>query len=480
MKKMKRTAYTFLLLIICISSCNKWLDVKPDDRTTEDQLLSNPQGFADIMNGFYIRNGMNDLYGADLTMVHMDILAQLYLVNSQNQLYAFGNYSYTDANAMNFITNTWGQLYIQIANINKFIQSLEKYGNRLQENVRGRYLGEAYGLRAFYYFDLVRMFTPKYNSADSVNKLIPYYDKISAEIRPFTPTNEIMRHILDDLQNAEGLLLKYDEAVNQARVSAETTGPDNSRTKRNYFMNYYAARALKARAYLWMGNYATALEEAKFLISVQSKFRWIQSADLTTVATCNKIFSTELIFAVENPKLNEVFNERFSPALFDANLLAPNTSGTFINNTVFEGTPTDYRSQYSWKVGGRPFPTFFKYQDLSSEGLAANRTVPLIRMGEMYLIAAECETDLPTAIGYLNELRSHRNIAALSTSSTAAQLTQTILKEYRKELYGEGQLFFYFKRTGATSITAAKNNGSMLINAANYTFPVPFSETDPR
>ncbi|MBO9631636.1 MAG: RagB/SusD family nutrient uptake outer membrane protein [Chitinophagaceae bacterium] len=477
---MKRITYISLLVAICISSCGKWLDVKPEDRTIEDQLLATPQGFADIMNGFYIRNGMNDLYGSDITMVHLDILAQLYLVNSQNKLYALSNYNYADANARDFISNTWGQLYIQIANVNKFIQSLGIYGNRLPENLKGRYLGEAYGLRAFYYLDLVRMFTPKYTSTDSLNKLIPYYDKITADIRPYTPTNEIMHHILDDLQQAEALLLKYDEAVGQARVSAETSGPDNSRTKRNYFMNYYAVKALKARAYLWMGNNAKALEEAKFMIAAQSKFRWILPADLTTAATCNKIFSTELIFAVENPKLNEVFNERFSPTLFDANLLAPNTSGTFINTTVFEGTPTDYRSQYSWKVGGRPFPTFFKYQDVSSDGLAANRTVPLIRMGEMYLIAAECEPDLPSAIGYLNELRGHRNIAGISSSSTAVQLTQAILKEYRKELYGEGQLFFFYKRTGATAITAARNNGAMVMTAANYTFPVPFSETDPR
>ncbi|NML23028.1 RagB/SusD family nutrient uptake outer membrane protein [Pseudoflavitalea sp. G-6-1-2] len=477
---MKYITYTLLFICFLMASCSKWLDVKPEDRTTEDQLLSTPQGFADVANGFYIRNGSNELYGRNLTMTTMDILAQLYLVSSQNKEYAIANFNYADGNARDFISNTWGALYTQIANVNKFIQSLDQYGNRISETLKGRYLGEAYGLRAFYYLDLVRMFTPKYTSPDSVNKVIPYYDKITPDIRSYTATNDIMQQILNDLKTAEELLLKNDAAVSQSRVSAETTGPDNSRTKRNYFMNYYAVRALKARAYLWMGKTADALEEAKFLISVQPKFRWILPADLSTPSTCNKIFSTELIFAVENPILNDVFNAKFSPTLFDADILAPNISGTFINNTVFEGSPLDYRSQYSWKVAGRPFPTFFKYQDLPSSGLAANRTVPLIRMGEMYLIAAECEPDLPSAIGYLNELKGHRNTNPLSPSSTTAQLTQAILKEYRKEFYGEGQLFFFYKRTGATSIIAAKNNGSMAINAANYTFPVPFSETDPR
>jgi hypothetical protein len=481
MIKMKKELYICSLVfgLLFLAGCNKWLDVKPEDKFIEEQLYSNPQGFADAINGFYIKNGDNGMYGGTLTMTTMDVLAQLYAVSSGNAYYPTSVYSYGDKDVKSGIDKIWTNMYLNIASANKYIQSLDTYGSILDAKTRARYQGEAYGLRAFYYFDLVRMFTKTYTTADSTRKYLPYYDKLGKDISDFKPTSFVMQKILEDLSMAEQLLLENDPAVSQSMVSRPTEGVPG-RNSRNYQMNYYAVRALKARVYLWKGDKASALREAKFLISNQSKFPWVTVKDLNVPATCNKIFSTEVIFAVENPKLNDLFNTVFSPTIFDTYILAGNSSGTFINKTIFENLPTDYRSQYSWKVAGKPYPTFFKYQDVSSDILPANRTVPLIRMGEMYLIAAECEPGLTEALGYLNELRIHRNTAALPSSTSQSQLIANILKEYRREFYGEGQLFFYYKRTLANSIVAAATNASLVINPDNYIFPIPLSETSPR
>lgn len=479
-KEIYQHGILFLLLIV-FSGCNKWLDVKPEDKFIEEQLYSNPQGFADALNSFYIKNGNESSYGGDLTMITMDVLAQLYAVNSlntQNNVNLFSTYNYGDVEARKKIDGIWTATYVNIANANKFLESLGTYGSRLDPKMRDLYEGEVYGLRAFYYFDLMRMFTKTYTSLDSLSKTLPYYDKVGKEISEFQPNNFMMQKVLEDLNKAEQLLLKNDPAVTQNRVSLTTTS--TGRTSRNYRMNYYAVRALKARVYLWKGDKMAALKEAKFLIDNQSKFPWIAITDLNNPAATNKIFSTELILAVENPKLNDLFNRVFNPTLFDDRILAGNTSGTFVKNTVFEGVEGDYRYQFIWKVAGKTYPTFFKYQDVPTETYAANRTVPLIRMSEMYLIAAECETDLPAAIGYLNQLRIHRNQAAVASTTTSTQLSTHILKEYRREFYGEGQLFFYYKRTKASSIVAALTNSNMSIPANNYVFPIPLSETDPR
>lgn len=187
-----------------------------------------------------------------------------------------------------------------------------------------------------------------------------------------------------------------------------------------------------------------------------------------------------MIFGVENPKLNDLFDEVFNPTLSDGDILAPNTTGAFINTTVFEGVATDYRNQFVWKVAGRPYPTSFKYQDGGNTSYNFNRTVPLIKMGEMYLIAAECEPDNTTALTYLNLLRTKRNLAALPATTTPSALVTAIMKEYRKEFLGEGQLFYYYKRTQTASIINGGSNTAQSLTTANYTFPIPLSETSVR
>lgn len=465
------------LAIVALAGCKKWLDVKPENKFVEEQLYATPQGFEDAMNGFYIKNGSNEMYGSRLTMTTLDVLAQYYLVASGNSQYTMSTYNYSDANSQAIIDAIWSNMYLNILNTNKYFESLDKYGQVLSDKSMKRLKGEAYGLRAFYYFDLMRMFTKPY-TVDSLSKAMPYYDKPTYNISEFQPTNFIMKKVLEDLSKAEQLLLESDPAVTQAQVSRVTSA--FGRNTRNYQMNYYAVKALQARVNLWKGDKVAALAAAKFLIDNQAKFPWIKQSDLNT-AISNKTFATEMIFGVENPKLNEVFLSNFSPSLFDANILAPNASGTFINTTVFEGNATDYRNQYVWKVNGRPYPTFFKYNDDGNVNPAYNfyRTVPLIRMSEMYLIAAECEPDLSTASGYVNLLRTNRNCPTITIANTSA-LNTAIMKEFRKEVCGEGQLFFYYKRTQALSIVAGGTNANMSISAANYVFPLPLSETTPR
>ncbi len=480
---MKKKFFKYLLLfsaLFCITGCNKWLDVKPEDKFIEDQLYSSPQGFAEAMNGLYLYTASNAMYGRNLTMTTLDVMAQLYSVGNSDQpdLYLMSTYNYEDDKSKKQIEAIWQGMYTGIANVNKYLQSLDQYGSILDQQALKQYKGEALGLRAFYYFDLMRMFTKPYTSADSLTQTLPYYDRIGADISDFKPSNFIMQKILADLSNAEQLLLASDPVVGQARVSKPTQ--EYGRNVRVYRMNYYAVKALQARVNLWKGDKATALTVAKSMIAVQNKFPWIVQSDLNVSDVSNKIFATEMIFGAENSRLPDIFNEYFSPVLFDGKILAGNTSGTFINATVFENFANDYRNQYVWKVAGKPYPTFFKYQTTSNTSFNFNFTVPLIKMSEMYLIAAECEADMPTALGYINTLRTKRNILELPSTTTPAQLSTAIMKEYRKEFYGEGQLFYYYKRTKATSVIAAGSNAALTISAAKYVLPVPLSETAPR
>ena len=76
----------------------------------------------------------------------------------------------------------------------------------------------------------------------------------------------------------------------------------------------------------------------------------------------------------------------------------------------------------------------------------------MIRLSEMYYIAAECTTDTGDGVDYLEEVRSHRGLTSfpLNRNMSRVDLEKEIRKEYRKELIGEGQLWYYYKRLQQT------------------------------
>jgi hypothetical protein len=92
------------------------------------------------------------------------------------------------------------------------------------------------------------------------------------------------------------------------------------------------------------------------------------------------------------------------------------------------------------------------------------------------LIAAECSNSLSEGATWLNRLRTGRNCVSLSPATTA-QLKDLITREFRKEVIGEGQMFFYYKRN---AMTAIPNNGALTgtktMSLNSYVVPLPVSE----
>ena len=97
----------------------------------------------------------------------------------------------------------------------------------------------------------------------------------------------------------------------------------------------------------------------------------------------------------------------------------------------------------------------------------------MIRITEMYYIAAECSDDMEL----LKTVRRERNMTADMLGDLRTELT----KEYRKEFWAEGQLFFYYKRINASSIPNGNApSGNVSLNSSKYMIPLPKSELDMR
>ncbi len=81
------------------TGCNKWLDAKPKTLIESEQLFKSEKGFEDAMYGVYTKMAGTSLYGDQLTMSFLEVLAQQYNCqsNPSHNFYQAANYNYLDA-----------------------------------------------------------------------------------------------------------------------------------------------------------------------------------------------------------------------------------------------------------------------------------------------------------------------------------------------------------------------------------------------
>lgn len=449
-----------------LSSCKKWLDVKPQTQIESDVNFGDEQGFKDALSGVYLNMTSPNLYGKELSFGFVEVLGKNYTqFSSLHGYFEDAKYNYGFAATKSRIDNIWNGSYTTIANINNLIDNLDKADQGMFSKPNYNVIrGEAYGLRAFNHFDLLRLFAPSPAASGLSALAIPYRLKFESGPVVQSTVGEVLTKIIADLQIASDMLRTSDPIVLGSTVPATTTGYLRDR---QYKFNYYAVRALMARVYLYAGDKVNALICAREVIN-SAKF----PATIAGQINSNKIMSTEVIFNINMNNLS---------VLYDANYSTSITTGMALSDaewrTVYETATVgsnDYRfSVFSETVGAYRFTTKFKP---AGNTVAPNR-LPLMRVSEMYYIAAEClaASDGPAAVGYLNTIRLTRNLTvSLSTSLSESEIQNEVFKEYRKDFITEGQLFFYYKRLNKSTIEFA----SIVANNTIYVLPKPDAEIE--
>lgn len=455
-----------LLLTACTCvSCNDWLDVSSRAEVKYADLFSSKNGFKDQLTGIYTSLCSENLYGANMTYGMMDALGQQYVWSMEAGKYYYVNrFEYDKSTGV--INSVWSGMYNAIANVNILLQGIEEFSGVLSEQEGRIYKGEALALRAFLHFDLLRVYGKSYVTGADTDA-IPYVKAISNNVTPVSTVAEAIDLVISDLNEASSLLA--DDPIVTGEATTELLG------SRDFHFNYYAVRALLARAYLFKNDKKNALACAREVIE-SAKFPWVSSVKVTTSKpeTRDRIFMSECIFTLNNIRLkslSEIYLTESSNNT-NGNLLLTSTE-TF--NDIFETKVYgfDWRSNYLFENLAQFYRGSIKLLQLSSE---YNNRQPIIRVSEMYLIAAECSETLEDAVEYVNELRSHRGFDARSMLDaedvTAASLQTIIGKEYRKEFVSEGQWFFYCKRQDLDALP----NATVPFSKSYYVLPIPDQE----
>lgn len=507
MKNIIIKAATSAFMFLSLSSCSDWLQVEMEDKIMEPVLFSNYPGYVSAINGVYL--SLNDYYtGANLMNI-LDVMAQYYDV-TENTSHTYKTYMAFDYNDGGFESKNsalWNQAYTIIANTNAILDHLQDIGdtplNQTQYNILR---GECLAMRAMLHFDLLRRHGSIY-AVDPNASTIPYQGDTSREIQPFLTHKEVMDRIFADLNEAAALLKNSDPIITDG--TRDTTTEDNGVSSydmsfRNLRLNYYAVQGLLARAYMWVGDktnaYRTAKNEIIDKITTDNLevFPWVKKEQVEAENRNNLIFSPEIMFAMYNsdrPKLNA---NNFASTLQLSQRL------TFYGETLGESkviaiydNDNDYR-RIQWNVveptqaeidkaaeeGREPKSSLYttKFADFgntvsSSEPLTYRFMVPMIRLSEIYFIAAEATNDRTEAYELINTVRLHRQCPDLPSEGV---LDTDLTYEYNREMIGEGQLFFFYKRRQETMLISRTGSYDFNMSLSAYVWPIPEDEMNKR
>ena len=485
---MKKIFYrTILLLGLAgtLSSCGEWLDVQPKTSIEQDDLFSQEYGFKDALTGFYIKMGETGLYAQNLTYGYLDLLAGLYTRASILGIYDMSTLYAFDGAYQSTVNQIYAEMYNIIANINNFLHFIDvKRDVITTPDYYETMKGEALGLRAFLHFDLLRMFGPVY-AVHPESKAVPYRTQFNHEATPILSAREVLDLCIADLLEAEELLEEHDSQIFNYDDTA-----DPFTEMRQMRMNIWAVKAMLARTYLYKGDAGSKELALDYALQVIESGKFTL-ADRSMIGAYPNMPS-EHIFALSIFEYYSIVDPIFVDPDVSTILSATKTQV----ETWYEGSVDSRRQVMAPRLdqGGQDMVVLTKYDQgkysSARDNYSGYDAQPLIRLSEMYYIAAECESDPETAADYLDEVislrtgrydvtltqgfdqRDTRQIYGITTGQTVR--TNELMKEYLKEFYGEGQLFYFYKRHNFTTFSNCPLTNTDM--TSHYQMPLPDDE----
>lgn len=436
------------ILAASLSSCvNDWLDVAPSDGTDADAALTSSSDLAAARTGMYkaLKGNSNlvDYYGQQF-FVYGDVHAgddyQYNNIGGSNRASFYYDMNYQTASEFTSSTSSsnvaWKSPYIVIGRANRIIAAAE--GGALSDAAEAKatidqYAAEAKVLRALAHFDLVRIYGKPYTEDQGASLGVPLVTGVlESNAKPARSTvAEVYTQVVKDLT----------EAISSNALATET---------KPGYVSVWGAKAILSRVYLNMGDYANALSVAEDIIKNSGAALWTRDQyfkawDASTPNESEFLFRLNVAGSTDNNDLNGIGNlqqrDGYKEMVATKKFVDMLTSDPKdVRNDMF--LPAKAEKEVAVYGTNKVFLNKLRGQG----GNLRNVTiVPIIRLSEVYLTAAECafrNNDKTKAVEYLNDLVKNRTTTEASLATVDNITLERILIERRKELIGEGQRYF--------------------------------------
>lgn len=467
-------------LILISTSCKNLLEYEPNDQVTLDKYLQDKTGFISILSGIYRQMGNSSLYGKELEFGLLDVIAGYWDIHNSHKYYPIYQLNYKSSESQKKIFAIWSELYGLIRQCNQLLHYIEQIRNDPDYSI---IKGEILALRAFFHFELLRIFGPVISN-DGLNKLsIPYYRDISIVKQEKQSSKKILEIIGEDLIKAMGLL-SMDPIVNQGRknnLKISNGKLDFLKDNRGLHLNLYAVIALNARKLNWERKTLEAAEEALKLINLMKNHNTIKLVNPDKLFELNQKIdiriTSENIFGLYNNRMKEMLDGSFSGNTFFNTFLSP------AYYPMLEQLYGQYKyNDIRFRLWG-PNDSFQKFYDRNEfdpateiDPIIYNET-QIINISELYFIVVEgyLDSDIKKSLRFLNEFRISRNIPQIrwTPDLTVMKMRSLLLDEIRKEYIGEGMLFFYYKNFNHKIF---RNDFDVKASSDVFVLPIPEEE----
>lgn len=506
---MKHTLLYIALLSVSslLSSCNDFLDITPNDKQTAQQLYATKSGFYTAANGIYDGLSSDALYGKQMTWEAVDVMSKRYSTSKTATYYAkLSQNDYSSTYVSPVLSSIWQKAYELILASNILMSEVDRQQGILTEREANLMKGEMLAVRAYLHLDMLRLFGPDPNG-DHALPGVPYNASDTVTTLPRLTFSQDIERIIADLDRAEALM-KNDPVIDNGPMASLVDGESVQLRYRQFRFNYYAVIALKARAYMWAGDKANALKEAKRVLEDTNVAKWFPAVDpnklLANTTNPDRVFSSEVLFGVYDKDRDKVYTENFSPEASESRRLMPYS--TYVNggqislfsHLLFGAETQDYRFQSQWEQAsatGMSGYVFTKYKPISrpdetdeDSEYFYSRMIPLLKLSELYLIATECEPEKADGLKWYNAERMSRGCTEFPEAyaelidSYFGGWPMLLSQEYMREFWGEGQVFFWLKRTVISpgypsgTVSPYDNGSEMASGQLNIQPPLPEGE----
>ncbi|AXE18551.1 RagB/SusD family nutrient uptake outer membrane protein [Runella rosea] len=371
----------------------------------------------------------------------------------------------------------WASSYDGIEKANWIIEKVP--AAIMDETRKKQIIGEAYFMRAFYHWTLTK------NFGDVPVKTKPSTSEVEATIGKSLKA-DVYKQIYSDLDMASAAGLLSYPAVEKGRPSKEVVN------------------ALYAKAALYNEDWQKALQKAQEVInsgkySLMPDVRDVYRYDKEDAARVENMWAFE-VAPISPGRTHQLTGLCGPPGNAGADYARTSFGSMFAYQTFFNSfDPADKRRQLLDTTfvdrSGKTVPQrsitpvttqgvlIKKYQDPNTiVGQIPN--IPIFRLPDMYLIAAEAEARLngatATAYGFVNVIRKRAGLPDLKAGLSKDAFIDAVLQERSWEFFAEGDRWYDLTRTDKfmSVIPKAVNNVYPVRTptAKNKYFPIPLDE----
>jgi len=489
----KKIVYICMTTIaITLASCEKLVTVNPQNSLTPAQTLVDVNGYLGLLAGAYAGAEGYGYWGRDL-ILEGDALADNIVTNNGQ---AGGRYTNANLFIANNTFNIWTNSYFYINQLNEIIAGINTLTNLTpaQKALQSQIYAQAYGMRAFYYFDLARIYGWEPNNVPSSGPDAGFTFSAVLRLTPITTiagtqSKQTRSTIAQTYAQIESDYLKA-ISLFQAIGTVKPNPP--------YAMSESSAHALLAKVYLYAQDYPNCVAQCQAALNPA-----ICPAVLTPAGTYSKAFKSipnpESLLEfdyVQSVQVSGVTGSNGAPYTYTQPTGfgfvgvglpgAPNNFSTFGGQTVSPelvasyDTPTDDRKAMFYVSRTATTAATFTWANKYSgaNGLYTDN-IPVIRYADVLLMEAEAmaaQGQFAAAQALVVQLRAARN-ASVAAVPGDATLNAFIQNERRRELFFEGNRFFDLKRIAAgIPKPAATAVGTIAPNDYRIIAPLPTSE----